>query len=85
MYKGMGRRNVKMMSTASQKDLRGNKQVILRGTTTTTTTTKNWGMMEKVIMMNSERKTMGDYEDSCWLDKEFELHFRSNEKTSRGL
>ena len=82
MYKGMGRRNVKVMSKASQKDLRGNKQVILRGTTTTK---KNWGMMEKVIMMNSERKTMRDYEDSCWLDKEFELHFRSNEKTSRGL
>ena len=36
MYIGMGRRNVKMMSTASQKDLRGNKQVILRGATTTT-------------------------------------------------
>lgn len=38
MCKGMGRRNAKMMPRASQKDLRGHKQAILRGTTTKTTT-----------------------------------------------
>lgn len=47
--------------------------MILRGTT-------KLALVEKVIMMNSERKTMGDYEDSCWLDKEFEPHFRTMKK-----
>ena len=42
-------------------------------------------MMEKVIMMNSERKTMRDYEDSCWLDKEFELHLGAMKKPLEDL
>lgn len=39
---------------------------------------ESWCMMEKVKMMSSERKTVGDCVGLCWLDKEFEFHCKSN-------